>query len=58
MFENLAPRKGLKVQKNTVKFSNELRGGFLISVLVPLLSSLIGAAPAIAGTIIAARNSK
>ena len=58
MFENLAPRTGLQTETRNVKFSNELRGGFVVSVLVPLLSSLIGAAPAIAGTVIAARNSK
>lgn len=57
MFENLAPKKGLQSSVRHVRFNHELRGGFL-PLLVPLISSLISAAPAIAGTIIAARNSK
>lgn len=55
MFENLAPKKGLQGQLKSVKFNHELRGGFL-PLLVPIISSLISAAPAIAGTIIAAKN--
>lgn len=57
MFENLAPKKGLTTQVNSVRFNRELRGGFL-SLLIPLLASAISAAPAIAGTIIAAKNSE
>lgn len=34
-----------------------MKGGFL-PLLIPLLSAAIGAAPAIAGTIIAAKNAK
>ncbi|QHB43572.1 MAG: pX [psittacine adenovirus 7] len=57
MFENLAPKKGLNKVSKRVRFNSELRGGFL-PLLIPILSSLISAAPAIAGTIIAARNSR
>lgn len=57
MFENLAPKKGLRNQVKTVKFNREMRGGFL-TALVPIIASLISAAPAIAGTIIAAKNSQ
>ncbi|ACH89472.1 core protein precursor pX [Raptor adenovirus 1] len=55
MFENLAPKKGLQGQAKFVRFNHELRGGIL-PFLVPIISSLITAAPAIAGTIIAAKN--
>ncbi|QXX30954.1 pX [Psittacine adenovirus 2] len=55
MFENLAPRKGLGMRIGTVKFSRELRGGFL-QFLIPLLASAITAAPGIAGAIIAAKH--
>ncbi|QIJ58765.1 pX [psittacine adenovirus 6] len=57
MFENLAPKKGLHKVPTRVRFNTELRGGFL-PFLIPILSSLITAAPAIAGTIIAAKNSR
>ncbi|ADP30820.1 pX [Skua adenovirus 1] len=55
MFENLAPKKGLQGQSKNVRFNREMRGGIL-PFLIPILSSLITAAPAIAGTVIAARN--
>lgn len=55
MFENLAPKKGLSSQIQTVKFNRELRGGF-IQFLIPLLASAISAAPGIASAIIAAKH--
>ncbi|ALB78144.1 core protein precursor pX [unidentified adenovirus] len=57
MFENLAPRRGLSTKMKAVHFNREMRGGFIAS-LIPIISSLITAAPAIASTVIAARNSK
>lgn len=55
MFENLAPRKGLKGSVKVVRFNREMRGGF-IQFLIPLLASAISAAPAIASAVIQAKH--
>ncbi|UJZ92510.1 pX protein [Barthadenovirus sternae] len=39
------------------RMKRRMKGGFL-PLLIPLIAAAIGAAPAIAGTIIAAKNSK
>ncbi|AFV70640.1 pX [Bovine adenovirus 6] len=47
----------LKYYSTPFVLKKELQGGFL-PALIPIIAAAIGAAPAIAGTVIAAQNAK
>ncbi|QSV39480.1 pX [Bovine adenovirus 7] len=50
-------RKNYKKNMGHYMFTKQMQGGFL-PALIPIIAAAISAAPAIAGTVIAAQNNK